>query len=173
LAGWDQTLTTLMVERGNALKRYGFLLSGEDATAEDLVQDALVRALGRPFTGRDLVETEAYVRQIMVNLSIDRHRRLDRWRRSVRLLAARDDLPDPLADLAARQDLDTALGRLSPRQRACVVLRYYDDLPIAQVAAVLGVGQGTVKRYVNEALTRLGNTLAASEGSTKCPSTQS
>ncbi len=52
---------------------------------------------------------------------------------------------------------------LSPRQRACVVLRYYRDLPVAQVAAALGVGEGTVKRYLSEAMTRLAARLSPAE----------
>jgi RNA polymerase sigma factor (sigma-70 family) len=53
-----------------------------------------------------------------------------------------------------------ALSGLSPRQRACVVLRYYQDLPVAQVASALGVAEGTVKRYLSEAMTRLAARLS-------------
>ena len=57
----------------------------------------------------------------------------------------------------------TALNGLSPRQRACVVLRYYEDLPVAQVAAVLGVAEGAVKRYLSEAMARLAARLSPAE----------
>ena len=54
----------------------------------------------------------------------------------------------------------TALDGLSPQQRACVVLRYYQDLPVAQVASALGVAEGTVKRYLSDAMTRLAARLS-------------
>jgi RNA polymerase sigma factor (sigma-70 family) len=57
----------------------------------------------------------------------------------------------------------TALKDLSPRQRACVVLRYYEDLPVAQIASALGLGEGTVKRYLSEAMTRLAASLSPAE----------
>jgi RNA polymerase sigma factor (sigma-70 family) len=60
--------------------------------------------------------------------------------------------PDPADQVSDRDAMLTALRSLSPRQRACVVLRYYEDLPVAEVAAVLGVGDGTVKRYLSEAM---------------------
>jgi RNA polymerase sigma factor (sigma-70 family) len=65
--------------------------------------------------------------------------------------------------VAARDALLAALGTLSPRQRACVVLRFYEDLPVAGVAAALGLGEGTVKRYLSEAMTRLAERLSPAE----------
>jgi RNA polymerase sigma factor (sigma-70 family) len=57
----------------------------------------------------------------------------------------------------------TALGDLSPRQRACVVLRYYQDLPVAEIASALGVAEGTVKRHLSEAIARLALRLSPAE----------
>jgi RNA polymerase sigma-70 factor (ECF subfamily) len=59
-----------------------------------------------------------------------------------------------------RDLLLTAMAGLSPQQRACVVLRYYQDLPLAQVASELGLAEGTVKRYLGEAMTRLAGRLS-------------
>lgn len=74
---WKQTLAELAGNRGAALKRHAFLLCGDDSQAEDLVQEALVRAFGRPSRGPRPGAAEAYVRVIMVNLFIDGVR----WRR--------------------------------------------------------------------------------------------
>lgn len=155
MSGWDEVLTGLLATRATALKQYAFLLVGDHATAEDLLQEALVRALSRPFAGRSPAECEGYVRRIMVNLSVDGHRRLSRVRRFLPLLATRDEAPDHAAAVADRSDVLAALAGLSPRQRACVVLRFYEDLTVPQIADVLGCGQGSVKRYLSAALDRL------------------
>ncbi len=106
---------------------------------------------------------EAYVRVIMMNLFIDGARRRSRWNRAASLLRAAEVTAD-LADQVVTQDVMlTALKDLSPRQRACVVLRYYQDLPVAQVASALGVAEGTVKRYLSEAMTRLATRLSPAE----------
>ncbi len=71
--------------------------------------------------------------------------------------------PDPADEVVTRDVMLMTLDDLSPRQRACVVLRYYQDLPIAQVASALGVAEGTVKRYLSEAMTRLAARLSLME----------
>jgi RNA polymerase sigma-70 factor (sigma-E family) len=152
---WKHTLAELAGGRGAALKRHAFLLCGDDSQAEDLVQEALVRAFARPLRAPRPGAAEAYVRVIMVNLFIDGARRNSRWRRAAPLLRAAEVTPDLADQVAVRDTMLTALRSLPPRQRACVVLRYYDDLPVAKVATVLGVAEGTVKRYLSEAMTDL------------------
>ncbi len=163
MEGWEQTLADLAGGRGAALKRHAFLLCGNEAQADDLVQEALVRAFARPLRAPRLVAAEAYVRTIMVNLFIDGARRNSRWRRLAPLLRPADVAPDPADEVSDRDAMLTALRSLSPRQRACVVLRYYEDLPVAEVAAVLGVGEGTVKRYLSEAMSRVAVRLSSAE----------
>ena len=170
--GWEQIMTALMLERGGALKRYAFLLCGDDDTAEDLLQEALVRVLSRPFSSSDLPRVEGYVRRTLVNLSVDRYRSQARWRRFVPLLMATRDLPDHSTVVVASMDMNEALATLSPRQRACVLLRFYDDLPVGVIAEALGCSQGAVKRYLSDAMARLAAVFASSEGSTRCRSTQ-
>jgi RNA polymerase sigma-70 factor (sigma-E family) len=160
---WEQTLTDLVSERGAALKRHAFLLCGNEAQAEDLVQEALVRAFTRPLRVPRHGAAEAYVRVIMVNLFIDGARRHSRWSRVAPLLRPVDMTPDPADQVSDRDAMLTALRSLSPRQRACVVLRYYEDLPVAEVAAVLGVGEGTVKRYLSEAMSHVAVRLSSAE----------
>jgi RNA polymerase sigma-70 factor (sigma-E family) len=160
---WKQTLTELTVRRGAALKRHAFLLCGDDSRAEDLVQEALVRVFSRPLRVPRPGAAEAYVRVTMTNLFIDGARRHTRWTRAAPLLRTPAVAADPADQVAARDAMLTALSGLSPRQRACVVLRYYQDLPVAEVAAALGVGEGTVKRYLSEAMPKLAALLSAAD----------
>ena len=83
LESWEQTLADLARVRGAALKRHAFLLCGDDAQADDLVQEALVRAFTRPLRVPGPGAAEAYVRVIMANLFIDGARRHSRWRRTI------------------------------------------------------------------------------------------
>ena len=160
---WKQTLAELSSDRFASLKRQAFLLCGNDGQAEDLVQDALIRAFAKPMRTPRPDAAEAYVRVIMVNLFIDGARRRSRWNRTAPLLTGTDMSADPAEQVLTRDVLLTALNDLSPRQRACVVLRFYQDLPVAQVASALGIGEGTVKRYLSEAMTRLAARLSPAE----------
>ena len=131
------------------LLRSAYLLTGDLPAAEDLVQEALVKVALRWERLRDGHPT-AYARTIVVRDHISR------WRR-------RRELPVPApGDVAAvSSDPDTALvvrralGRLTPKQRAVVVLRHFDDLGVDEVAAILGVSAGTVKSTNSDALARL------------------
>lgn len=161
MAGWDRTLTELVQLRGAALKRYGYLLCGDDSTAEDLVQDALVRT----FTSRrqsDLTHAEQYVRKVMLNIFLDQTRRRRVWLRLVPQVLPWPP-PDEYAHRELRGDLRSALLALSPRQRACVVLHYYLDLPVAEIGDHLGMSLGTVKRHLFEARSRLADHLEPDE----------
>lgn len=86
-----------------------------------------------------------------------------RWRRAAPLLAGTGTAADPADQVLDRDVMLTALRDLSPQQRACVVLRYYQDLPVAGVASTLGVAEGTVKRHLSDAMTRLAERLPAPE----------
>jgi len=160
MESWKEALAGISAETIASLKRQAFLLCGDDQLAEDLVQDALVRAFARSLRPPRPDATGAYLRKIMVNLFIDRARRQRRWRHNASLFLAKDSVPDPAEQIVTRSVVRAALEDLSPRQRACVVLRYYQDLPVAQVAAALGVAEGTAKRYLNEATTRMAARLS-------------
>ena len=163
MESWEQTLADLASERGPALKRHAFLLCGDEAQADDLVQEALVRAFTRPLRVPRPGAAEAYVRVIMLNLFIDAARRHSRWNRTAPLLRPADTTPDPADQVSDHDATLTALRSLSPRQRACVVLRYYEDLPVAEVAATLGVAEGTVKGYLSEAMSHVAVRLSGAE----------
>jgi RNA polymerase sigma-70 factor (ECF subfamily) len=99
----------------------------------------------------------------MANLFIDGARRQTRWRRMAPLLRPAGVTSDPADQVSDRDAVLTALRSLSARQRACVVLRYYEDLPVAEVATTLGVAEGTVKRYLSEAMSQVAAQLASAE----------
>jgi RNA polymerase sigma-70 factor (sigma-E family) len=159
VAAWERVLTDLVRQRGTALKRYGYLLCGDRGEAEDLVQDALVRT----FTSTrrfEVAQVEPYVRKVMLNLYLDRARRRTVWQRLLPLVAPTPP-PDRLAESDVSHDVHRALMALPPRQRACVVLRYYFDLPVLECADALGLSTGAVKRYLSESRARLAERLGS------------
>jgi len=135
--------------RRGALLRTAYLLTGSREDAEDLVQVALIKAV--PHWKRIADQPEPYVRKILARESVSRWRRR-RWRE-----VPSDDLPETPVDGPAedRVELQRALARLAPRQRAVIVLRYYEDLTEAETARVLGISVGTVKSQARDALARL------------------
>jgi RNA polymerase sigma factor (sigma-70 family) len=152
-------LAELVAARGRALKGYAYVVCGDEADAEDLVQDALVRAYGSPGPTRT-GDAEAYVRRIILNLYIDRYRRRRWWRGNAHRLVADADYAIE-APAVLRHDVADALRGLAPRQRACLVARYLDDLTVPQIATLLGIADGTVKRHLSDGLDRLRPLLAA------------
>ena len=153
MASWEDVLDELVRHRGGALVRYATLLTGERREAEDLVQDALVRCFGQGRPLRDAVAAEAHVRRAILTIFLDATRRRRRWSGVVHLLACDDEGPDHAA--GDRIDVQAAIGTLSPRLRACVVLRFYDDLTVPQIARDLDLAEGSVKRYLSDACDQL------------------
>jgi len=133
-----------------ALLRTAYLLTGDHHDAEDLLQQSLVKAVGawRRIDG----DPEPYVRTILVRQSVSRWRRR-RWRELTTDLPPETAVTDETRD--DRVALHRALGGLAPRQRAVIVLRYYQDLTEAQTAEALGIAVGTVKSQARDALRRL------------------
>ncbi|WP_435741411.1 SigE family RNA polymerase sigma factor [Nocardioides sp. SYSU DS0663] len=136
--------------RRPALLRTAYLLTGDHDDAEDLVQVALVKVV--PHWRRIADHPEPYVRRVLARESVSRWRRR-RWREVStaevpEVSGAQDDPGD-------REALRVALGRLAPRQRAVIVLRYYEDLTERQTAEALGIAVGTVKSQARDALARL------------------
>jgi RNA polymerase sigma-70 factor (sigma-E family) len=143
--------------------RLGYLLTGDRTLAEDLVQDAFVRVLGRFHDLRNRDAFWWYLRRTIVNLSASYFRR----RGVERVWLARQG-PDQAApathDLGERDRLRQALMKLRPEQRAAIVLRFYEDLSEADTAEALGVPLGTVKSTVSRGLERLRNELPENVG---------
>jgi len=146
-ADWEDQFVEYFRARAQPLRRLAYALCGDWHTAEDLVQLTFVRLYRRWPSIRD--ETvNAYSRQVLVNAFLT-HRR-DRRRES--LMADPPERAasgaDPTDGLAVRR----ALADLAPRQRAAVVLRYLEDLPVAEVAALLEISEGTVKSQTARAI---------------------
>ncbi len=142
--------------RSAGLLRSGYLLTGNRADAEDLLQTALAKTYLAWDSIRDRESIDAYVRRIMVNT------RTSWWRRRKHVSEiVTDEVPEPVAtrdataDVVLHDALWTALAGLPKRQRAMVVLRYYEDLSEAETAAVMGVSIGTVKSTTARALAKL------------------
>jgi RNA polymerase sigma-70 factor (sigma-E family) len=139
--------------RGQALQRTAFLLTGDWAAAEDLLQTALARVY--PRWGRIVRDDpEAYVRRVLVNTWSSWWRRKWRGERPTAELPERA-VVDTYADVDRREAVRQALTRLPHKQRAVVVLRFHEDLSEAQVAEMLGVSVGTVKSQASKALAKL------------------
>lgn len=157
MAAWSDMLEELLRSRRSALIGYAALLTGDRNEAEDLVHDAVVRTFGRPRSFPSLNAADAYVRRAIASAFIDRARSrrsgLGAMRRSVAEEAAPED------DVADRLDLRTALHALPRRQRSCVVMRFYDDLRVADIAEALGLSDGAVKRYLSDGIHHLNAAL--------------
>lgn len=162
-ADWEQVVTTLVEERGDALTRYARLLCGNADDAADLVQDALVKTFGRLRNGFTIASAEAYVRKAILNSYLDRGRRVSLWRRIAPLTATAEIEDSAVSATEERMDLHDQLRKLSPRERACVVLRYYEDLKVDDIADQLDLSPGTVKRYLSDALAKLAVRLGNDE----------
>jgi len=139
-----------------AVLRFAGVLTGDRALAEDVVQEALIRASQRWQTIERLERPEAYVRKMIVNEFLSWRRRS--WRTVPG--GTGGDLgepptPDHAADYAERDAITAELAKLPKRQRAVLVLRYYQGLSDPEIAAVLGCRPGTVRGYATRALAAL------------------
>lgn len=142
--------------RSPALLRSAYLLTGDQHLAEDLVQSALARTHRSWRRLHDSGNAEAYTRRVMYHLQVSW------WRRGRVAETYPGDLPeprrregDPLAGTDLRLILRTALLRLSGKQRAVLVLRFFEDRSEPETAELLGVSVGTVKSQTAKALARL------------------
>lgn len=156
---WQDDLAAFARERGPALVGYARLLTGDTPAAEDLVQEAIVRAYSRRRAGADITWLEAYVRRAVLNGWVDHCRRERAWRDRAHLLVDRSPAPSPEHTTVDRARVADALDRLSPRERACTVLRHYDDLTVPDIASRLDLSEGAVKRYLSDAARRLSTLL--------------
>src|SRR5690606_15220502 len=128
-----------VADRGDALTRYAYFVSGSADDAGDLVQEALVKTFGRVRNGFTVASAEAYVRRAILNTHLDSRRRRQRWRR-IEHLALTPEIDDPIGRSSDDAlDLQSTLARLSPRERACIVLRYYEDLKVDDIAEQLEI----------------------------------
>lgn len=161
----------------DALLRTAYLVVWDAVEAEDLVQECLLAVARRWPRVRRMDHPHAYARRVLINLALDGARRRTRHRQELvgdeaATLAATPDESSArrLNAVGVRSELIEALGMLPPRQRAVLVLRYFEDLSEAQVAELLGCSVGTVKSTASRGLTRLQAALSPDSSlSTKEP----
>jgi RNA polymerase sigma-70 factor (sigma-E family) len=150
------TFEEFAAARLGAVVRFAAVLAGERALAEDIVQEVLIRAHARWDQIGRLDRPEAYVRKMIVNEYLSWRRRSWRLVSSAGLEAGQDRPGrDHAADHAERDALLAEVGRLPRRQKAVLVLRYYEALSDAEIAEVLGCTPGTVRGYASRALATL------------------
>ncbi|WP_432483044.1 SigE family RNA polymerase sigma factor [Kineococcus esterisolvens] len=146
---------------GGRLLRTALLLTGDRAAAEDLVQDVLERAYVR---WRSIEDPHAYTRTAMTRAVTDRWRRVGRRPREVELQGWHGRaVADGAADRAVRADVVDHLRKLPPRQRAVIVLRYFEDWSEERIADELDISRGTVKSQASKGLARLRELMSADE----------
>ncbi len=143
------------------LLRTAYLITWDGGDAEDLVQECLLKLARRWPRVRRMQQPRAYARRVLVNLALDDGRARARRRDELGAQPELSDAPGPdLFDgLETRAELLEALAGLTPRQRAVLVLRYFNDLTESQTAEVLGCSTGTVKSNASRGLARLREVL--------------
>jgi RNA polymerase sigma-70 factor (sigma-E family) len=158
-------LERLLAERGSALLAAATALAGSRQDGEDLLQAALERVLRKPrrlnndSDGKS--DVEGYLRRVLYNLAADGWRRRGTWKQKLlpvlraESATAAANQPDPATEVDLRDELVRLLGQLPPRQRAVVVLRYWEQCSETETAALLGCSEGTVKSAASRGLAHL------------------
>jgi RNA polymerase sigma-70 factor (sigma-E family) len=168
--GLDEEFANFVDGRFTALQQFGYLLTGEWHLAEDLVQTSLTKVWFHRKSLRSISALESYTRTVMVNTSTQW------WRRKWKGETPTEFLPEPAAPsqygvVEDRDRLLRALATLPRRTRAALVLRYFEDLPDAEVAQIMGCSPSTVKSSVSRGLAKLRehHLLADSDSLTAAP----
>jgi RNA polymerase sigma-70 factor (sigma-E family) len=162
----DRDLGAFIDARSCSLLRFAYLLTGDHGLAEDLLQNSLIKIYLSWDRIQDRAALEAYTRTVMTRTQ------LSWWRRPARreLLGAEPTertVREPVHDrhpIDERDELWRLLATLGPRQRAVLVLRFYEDLSEAEIARVLGCTTGTVKSQLSRGLARLRERMPAEPG---------
>jgi RNA polymerase sigma-70 factor (sigma-E family) len=145
-----------VTDRQRVLLRFAMALSGDAREAEEIVADVLARAYEQWDRISGLDRANGYVRRMVVNEFLSRRRRARKVTPLPDLSGyAGEDEPDPATGYAERDDLIARISALPPKQRAAIVLRYFEDLPDTEIAAVLGCSVGTVRSNIHRALATL------------------
>jgi RNA polymerase sigma-70 factor (sigma-E family) len=158
----DAEFAEWMAARQGALARTAYLLTGSQHAADDLVQTTLTKLYLAWDRISDRQHIDAYARRALVN----EHR--STWRRASRHLEVLSEAPPdvghaPAAYDGEREAVWAFVQGLPPRQRAVIVLRYYEDLSEAEIADLLGISTGTVKSQASRALASLRDRVPARE----------
>jgi RNA polymerase sigma-70 factor (sigma-E family) len=151
----DEEFVAFVRARGRALARTATLVAGDPVAGEDLLQTALAQTYVRWRRGADIEDLERYVRVVLVRAHISWRRRLSSTEHPHDLPPEEVAGPDIAERMVQRGVLLDALRQLPPKQRAALVLRFFDDLSEADTAAALGCSAGSVKQHTSRGLARL------------------
>ncbi len=167
-AGAKRQFEGFAAEASDTLLRTGYLMTGSARDAEDLVQETFLRVARRWNQVRSMDHPAAYARRILINLVLQDAERRSRQKAELAPQHAGIDAADQSAARALRHvddlaEIRWALAHLTARQRAVLVLRYWADLPVGEVAEILGCSSGTVTGTASRAAGRLAGILASSE----------
>lgn len=139
------------------------LYCGNKALGEELAQEALARACLRWKQLKDMASPQAWVHRVAINLANSHFRRAAAERRARRRQAAQSSQASPSAETTDAVAVRDAVASLPRRQRAALVLRYFADLPVTEVAELMDCPDNTVKTLTRRALQRLGSDLQEPE----------
>ncbi len=161
-------LSAFIDARSGSLLRFAYLLTGDHALAQDLLQNSLIKVYLSWDRIRDRAALEAYTRTVMTRTQVSWWRRPARREQigvepSVGAVRGRYDV-DQQGDVDERDELWRLLATLGPRQRAVLVLRFYEDLSEAEIARVMGCSTGTVKSHLSRGLARPREQMPARPG---------
>lgn len=163
----EEEFTEFVVGALPRLLRFAHMLTGNPASAEDLVQTALARSW-RAWRLHRIDDPQAFVRKVMVNSYASWRHRLSAKESSFADPPDKSTSVDECGRVDDRDALHRALLTLPPRQRAVIVLRYYEDLSELEIAALMGTSPGTVKSQASRALRRLNMMLKSEDPVGQC-----
>ena len=163
----EEEFREFVAARSAALLRTAYLLAGDWATAEDLLQTALTKTYLAWKRLGEIEAVEPYARRVLVNTATSWWRRRWHGERPTEVLPERA-APDRVEEQVERDALWRHVRALPARQRAILVLRFYEDMSEAQTAALLEISAGTVKSQTSRALNTLRRRLGAEDGDAAC-----
>ena len=153
--GDHEAFEVLATSAGDRLYAVARLILRETDLAEDAVQEALVRAWQQLPSLRDPDKFDAWLYRLVVSACADQGRQRRRWSQQVRPLLLDTSVDDETGSVADREQLERGFSRLTPEQRAVVVLHYYSGFSAAEIARTLGIPEGTARsrlHYATEAM---------------------
>lgn len=158
----DRELTALFLDHYDPLRRLAYVMLGDGQQAEEVVMEAFAKAMTKWNLFSRAEHPHAYMRQIVVNLCRSKIRRFVLERKVTEMFKHDEERREPVPGVEAHglnMDVWAAVMKLPERQRACVVLRYLEDMTEPEVAEVLNVPVGTVKSQLNRARGKLSKWL--------------
>ncbi len=155
MSQWVEVMERVVRERRPALVGYAYLVCGSRSDAEEITQEAIVRTFARGRAKTSVAQAEGYIRRAIVNEAIDRARRRKVAQERRALVAVPDAVVGHAGAVTSDAYMEYLLSTLTPQERAVVVLKYIDDMTVAQIAIAMKLAEGTVKRYLHNAALKL------------------